>query len=104
MRKIDSVHGTMVRTAMEDYRKKLKADAEFAFLNYCANELMASKEDHWNFRMSDESWLMEDVGLDELEALVIFREMYLTEQTSFLGFTLVKTESEEATLYTLSRF
>lgn len=88
---------------MDEYVKSAKRAEYFAFLNHCANALMASKEDHWNFRMADESWLMEDVNLDDVEALVIFREMFMNEQDKFLSFTLDKTETEEATVYVLHK-
>jgi len=90
---------------MEEYRKSLKKTEEFAFLNYCVNALKESEEDTWHFRMCDDNALMDEVSLNEVEALVIFREMFLTEQTTFLCFTLTSVEDkeDEVTLYTLSR-
>jgi len=98
----------VVGTAMEEYRKSLKKTEEFAFLNYCVNALKESEEDAWHFRMRDDSALMEDVSFDDIEAFVIFREMYLTGQKTFLCFDLVSVdagdpEDESATLFTLRR-
>lgn len=95
----------MVGIAMEEYRKSLKKTEEFAFLNYCVNALKDGEEDTWHFRMRNDNVLMEEVSFDEVEAFAIFREMYLTGQTTFLNFTLtsVEHEEEDATLFTLMR-